>query len=113
MGRPARWLISIIGVMSPTTVRPAQRDLDLHLAVDDLLAEAKDVVERALAAAGQADVGLVDAEVLHQVQDAELVVDAGVLDARVLQAVAQRLVEEREALRDERALCDSPRSSRR
>ena len=101
MGSPARWLTSIIGVMSPTTVRPARGDLDLHLAVDDLLAHAQDVVERALAAARQADVRLIDAEVLHQMQDAKLVLDARVLDARVLQAVAQRLVEERESLRHE------------
>src|ERR1019366_6627971 len=78
-----------------------RRDLDVHLAVDDLLAHGKDVVERALAAPGQADVHLVDAEVLHEVEDAEFVFDAGILDAGVLQAVAEGLVEQREALRDE------------
>ena len=93
MGSPARWLISMIGVMSADDGAAGAADLDVHLAVDDLLAEPEHVVERALAAAGEADVGVLDAEIVHQVQDAELVVDGRVLDARVLQAVAQRLVE--------------------
>ena len=79
-------------------------DLDVHLAVDDLLAEPEHVVERALAAAGQADVRVLDAEIFHQVQDAQLVVDRRVLDARVLQAVAQRLVDQREGLGHEPSL---------
>jgi hypothetical protein len=73
--------------MSETTVRPAQ-----------------DVVEGALAGSGEADVGLVDAEIFHQVEDLELVLDRRVLDRRVLQAVAQCLVEERVSLGDETAL---------
>jgi hypothetical protein len=68
---------------------PGARDPDLHLAVDDLLAHAKDIVERALAAARQADVRPVNAEVVHQVQDLELVLDRRVGHRRVLQAVAQ------------------------
>ncbi len=101
MGTPARCEISIIGVMSATTVRPAHATLRLDLAVGDLPAHAQHVVERALRAARQADVGHVDAELVHQVEELELGLDARVGDGRVLQAVAQRLVEERDALGDE------------
>jgi hypothetical protein len=79
------------------------RDLDLHLAVDDLPAEAQHVLEGALGASRKADVRLVDAEVFHQVQDLQLVVDARILDRGVLQAVAERLVEQRETLRNDPA----------
>ena len=52
-----------------------------------------------LRAAGEADVGDVDAEVVHEVEDLELLLDRRIDDGRVLQAVAQRLVEERGVLR--------------
>src|SRR6185312_2501483 len=76
-------------------------DADLHLAVDDLLAHAEHVFERALARPRQADVGLVDAEVFHQVEDLELVFDRRIANRRVLQTIPQRLVEEGDVLRDE------------
>ena len=101
MGMPARWEISIIGVMSETTVRPAHATRERELVVGDLAAHAQDVGERALRAARQADVGDVDADLRHQVEQLELGLDVGVGDRGVLQPVAQRLVEERDALGDE------------
>jgi hypothetical protein len=83
---------------------PGARDLDLHSAARDLAAHAQHVLERALARPWKTDVGLVDAQVFHQVQDLELVLDRGILHRRVLQAVAQGLVEEGVSLGDEAAL---------
>ena len=50
--------------------------------------------------AGQADVRVLDLQVLHDVENPELVVDGRVFDAGVLQAVAKGLVEEGEGVRD-------------
>ena len=104
MRSPVRWLISMIGVMSAEHGAAGAADPDVHLAIDDFLAEAEHVVEGALAAAGETDVRVLDLEIVHQVQDAQLVVDRRVLDARVLEAVAQRLVDELEALGREPSL---------
>ena len=47
----------------------------------------------------QADVGGVDAEILHQVQQADLLIDGRGLHGGRLQAVAQRLVVQHDAAR--------------
>jgi hypothetical protein len=44
--------------------------------------------------ARQADIGVVDADRVHVVEDAQLVLDVRIGDGRRLQAVAQRLVVE-------------------
>ena len=72
--------------------------------IGDLAAHAQHVVERALRAPRQADVGDVDADLRHEVDELELRLDVRIGDRRVLQAVAQRLVEERHAARDEAPL---------
>ena len=72
---------------------------DLHLAVDDLLAEAQRVLEGALAGARETDVGDVDTELLHEVEDLQLVFDPGIDDGRILEPIAEGLVEERGVLR--------------
>ena len=62
-------------------MRPAQATWIGSLQSTISLAHAQHVVERALRAAGQADVGDVDAELVHQVQELELVLDVRVVDA--------------------------------
>jgi hypothetical protein len=74
---------------------------DGHFAGDDLLAQSEHVLEGALAAARQAHVGVLDAQILHQVENPQLVIDGGVLHAGVLQPVTEGLVEEGKPLRDE------------
>ena len=64
----------------------------LHPAIDDLPRDALDIRRDRRARRRQADVGGVHAERFHQVEDFELALDAGGLDRRTLQAVAQRLV---------------------
>ena len=80
------------------------RDLDLHLAVDGFLADAEDVFECAFARARESDVGHMDSEVLHQMEDLELLLDPRIHDGGVLETIAQRLVEERRVLRQDLAL---------
>jgi len=69
-------------------------DLHIELLIDDLAAHAQDVVEGALVRARQPDVRGVDAEVVHQVQDLELVFDGRIANGWVLDAITERLVEE-------------------
>ena len=64
---------------------PGRRELDLHLALDDFAGEAEAILEGALPGPREADVDLFDPDIVHQVNDVELVLDGRVLDARVLQ----------------------------
>ena len=73
-------------------------ELDLELLLGRVLGHAHQVVEVALAGGGQADVGRLHAQGVHQLQDVELLFDGRVGDRRRLQAIAQRLVEEVEGL---------------
>ena len=90
--RPVRWLISAIGVMSATVVRAAQLARTVSLRIDDLARQPLDVLHHVRAGAGQADVGGVDAELVDQVEDLDLLVDGRRAHRRRLQPVAQRLV---------------------
>jgi hypothetical protein len=81
----------------------ATGDAGLHgeLRALNRFAHLDDVVEGALRAPRQSDVGTVNADVVHEMQDLDLRLDRRVDDARVLQPVAQRLVEKRHALRNQ------------
>ena len=59
---------------------------------DDFAGEPFDIGGHVRAGAGQADVGDVDAQPFHQMEDLQLLVDAGRADRRRLETVAQRLV---------------------
>ena len=99
IGMPTFCEISMIGRMSAATVRAAQLGRIFILPLDDLLRQARHRLDHVGPGAGQPDVGGVDAERLHQVQDPELLVDRGALDRRRLEAVAQRLVVELDSCR--------------
>ena len=73
--------------------------LDLEPGVCDLLRQPHDVAHHVGSRTGQTDVGRVDAEPLHQVQDTDLVLDRRCLHRGRLEAVAQRLVIELDASR--------------
>ena len=94
IGMPTFCEISMIGRMSASTVRAAQLGRIFSLLPDDLLRQARDRFDDVRSGAGKADVRRVDAERLHQVEDADLLLDRGALDGGRLQAVAQRLVVE-------------------
>ena len=78
IGSPVRWLISTIGVMSAIVVRAAQLARTFSFGVDDLARQALDVADDVRAGAGQADVGGVDAELVDQVEDLDLLAMVGV-----------------------------------
>ena len=80
--------------MSATTVRAAQLARMRQPPSADRARQPLDVSSDVRTGAGQADVGGVDAERVHPVQDVDLLVDRGRADRRRLQAVAQRLVVE-------------------
>ena len=94
IGIPTFWEISMIGTMSAATVRAAQLGRIFSLPRTISWARRVTVSTTWGPAPGQADVGRVDAEGLHEVQDPDLLVDRGALDGRRLQAVPQRLVVE-------------------
>ena len=73
------------------------RRLHLQLRVANVLRDRRDVFDGALARARQADVHRVDAEVVREVDQPELVADRGIDHGRRLDAVAQGLVEELDA----------------
>ena len=98
-GRPVRWLISTIGVMSAMVVRAAQLARTFSLASTISRASRSTSRDDVRAGAGQADVGGVDAELVDQVQDLDLLLDGRRPHRRRLQPVAQRLVVEHHALR--------------
>ncbi len=91
---PARCEISTTGVMSPSVVRAAQLGRMRSFAATISLREALDVAHHVRSGARQSDVHRIDVERLHQVEDAQLLIDRRGADARRLQAVAQRLVVE-------------------
>ena len=86
--------MSMIAWTSLTCVRAAHDALTRSLPSLDVLGDRRDVLDRALAGARQADVHRVDAEVVREVDEPQLVVDRRVDHRRRLDAVAQRLVEE-------------------
>jgi hypothetical protein len=71
------------------------RQLDRQAGVAGVLGDRRAVLDGAAAGAGQADVDVVDAEVAGEIDQPQLVVDRRVDHRRRLDAVAQRLVEER------------------
>src|SRR5205823_688444 len=71
---------------------------DGELGVDDLARQALDGALHVRAGAGKADVGRVDADVVHEVQRADFLVQRRIGHRRRLQAVAQRLVVELDLL---------------
>jgi hypothetical protein len=66
--------------------------------MDDFLAEEQDVIESPRAAARQTNVGPVDPEVLHEMQEGELLPNGRVFDRRVLETVTKSLIEESRVL---------------
>ncbi len=79
MARPVSWLIWAMGSMSLTSVRAAQLGLDRQPAVGDLPGQGAHLVHHARPGPGQPNVGRGDAEVGHQVEQAELVRQRGIL----------------------------------
>src|SRR6185295_16532551 len=68
--------------------------LDPELVVGDLLRQPRDVAYHVRPGAREPDVGSVDPELVHQVEDGELVLDRRTANRRRLEPVAQRLVVE-------------------
>jgi hypothetical protein len=76
-------------------VRAARRARShVQLLLDDLAREALDSLLHVRPRAGQTDVGVIDADVVHVMKDADLVVERRITDRRRLKSVAQRLVVE-------------------
>ncbi len=70
------------------------------LLIGDLAAEPLHRLALARSGTGQADVGGLDAQAVHQVEDLDLDLDRRIEDRRALQAVAQRLVIEHHRVSD-------------
>ena len=70
---------------------------DFHARVHDFARQGFGVGIGARTGAGQADVHGVDAERFHQVQDFDFFADGGIVDRRILQAVAEGFVIEHDA----------------
>ena len=70
---------------------------NLHARVDNFARQRFGVRISARAGARQADIHGVNAERFHQVQDFDFFTDAGIVDGRILQAVAQRFIVEHHA----------------
>ncbi len=70
---------------------------NLHARADNFASQGFGVGVSARAGAGQADIHRVDAERFHQVQDFDFLLDAGILDGGILQAIAQSFVVQRDA----------------
>jgi len=71
--------------------------LDLHAVGGDFAGQGFRVGSSARASAGKADVQRVDAEGFHQVQDFNFFLDRGIVHGRVLQAVAEGFVIQKDA----------------
>jgi hypothetical protein len=69
---------------------------DAHAVADDLAHDGFDVGHGVDPGARQADVASVDAELFHEMDEAQLLLERRILDRRALQPVAQRLVVELE-----------------
>ncbi len=65
---------------------------NLHAIGGDFAGQGFGVGDGARASAGEADIQRVDAEGFHQVQDFDFFFDAGIVDGRILQAVAKSFV---------------------
>jgi hypothetical protein len=72
---------------------------ELHARVADLLGQPGDVANHVGAGPGKADIGGIDLEPLHQVEDVELVLDRGASDRGRLETVAEGFVIELDAKR--------------
>ena len=94
IGMPTRCEISTIGRMSAATVRAAQLGRIFMPVSDDLARQALDGRHDVRPGPRQADVGGVDPERLHQVEDGELLLDRRASDRGRLEPVAQGLVVE-------------------
>ena len=70
---------------------------DLHALGDDFAGEGFGVLDGARAGTGQSDVERIDAQRFHQVQDFDFFFDAGIVYARILQAVAKRFIVQQDA----------------
>ncbi len=66
--------------------------VDGELVVDDLTGQPLHGSDHVRAGAGKADVGVIDARGMHEMKNADLLVDRRIGDGRRLQAIAQRLV---------------------
>ena len=97
IARPVVSAMRTMGSMSRIIGARRAVGTDLQLGIDDLAAQGLDVGLGPRARAGEPDVGGLDAQRLHQVQDAFLGLDRGIHDRRRLQPVAQRLVVEHQA----------------
>ena len=74
------------------TVRP-----NLHAGADDFAGQRFGVGICAMSGARQSDIHCVNAERFHQMQNFDFLLDARILDRRILQAIAKRFVIERNA----------------
>ena len=92
IGSPTRCETSTIGCTSLTTVRAAQLARIFSFAVDDLARQTLDVAHDVRSGARQADVRRVDADLVEEPKDAQLLVDGRRPNRGRLQSVAQRLV---------------------
>ena len=71
--------------------------LELHAAVADLLDQGLDILPRPPACPGKPDIRHPDAEVLHEVDELDLLLDGGVGDRRGLKPVPESFVHQVEA----------------
>jgi hypothetical protein len=78
-------------------------DAEIEFVVGDFAAHPENIIERSLTRSRQSDVGDVDSDLIHQVDELQLLLDVRISDARVLESVAQRLVEEGNSFRDDAA----------
>jgi len=74
--------------------------LDPEFVLLDFLAELQALIERSLRTPRKTDVRYGDAEVVHQVYEPELLVDARIRDGRILQPISQGLVHDGDAIRN-------------
>jgi hypothetical protein len=92
---PSFWEMSTTAWTSALWVRAAQAGLTASL-LSRMNAQGGAVLDRALPGAGQPDVDVVDAQVVGELDEADLVLDGRVDHRGRLDAVAQGLVEEGE-----------------
>ena len=104
IGRPTRCEISAIGLMSSSFVRTAQFARTRKPAVLDLARQPLDITGDVGTRARQPKVGRVNPERVDEVENLDLALDGGSRDRWRLQAVAQRLVIEKDGAGRSRSL---------
>ena len=102
MSSPVRCAMSAIGWMSGTSVRDAQLARTASLRVHDLARQTLHVLHDVRPGARQPDVRGVDAEVVDEMKDADLLLDRRHPHGWRLQPVPQRLVIEHHRPRRQR-----------